>query len=216
MRLLLLFLLTFYNFYLFSQSIELKKAYKQTNKYFKEKNFNQAFLSNEIALALSVKEFGLTHLTTATLLENKGRLLLELKKYQQAEMQFRDVINIRNKLIDAYHPDIAEPLNYLALSLRKQNKLKEAIEEHNKVLNIMSNVIANNPGQISELSRRSALYRARAYHTKGRLLIEEGNYLEAEGNFKIAGKIYERTLGKNKKELEVLKLEIKKLKQKIN
>ena len=131
-------------------------------------------------------------------------------------MQFRNVINIRNELIDAYHPDIAEQLNYLALSLRKQNKLKEAIEEHNKVLNIMSNVIANNPGQISELSRRSALYRARAYHTKGRLLIEEGNYLEAEGNFKIAGKIYERTLGKNKKELEVLKLEIKELKEKIN
>ena len=216
MRLLLLFLLTFCNSYLFSQSIELKKAYKQTNKYFKEKNFNQAFLSNEIALALSVEEFGLTHLTTATLLENKGRLLLNLKKYQQAEMQFRDVINIRNKLIDAYHPDIAEPLNYLALSLRKQNKLKEAVEEHNKVLNIMSNVIANNPGQISELSRRSALYRARAYHTKGRLLIEEGNYLEAEGNFKIAGKIFERTLGKNKSELEVLKLDIKELKEKIN
>ena len=33
------------------------------------------------------------HLTTATLLENKGRLLLELKKYDQAEIQFRDVIN---------------------------------------------------------------------------------------------------------------------------
>ena len=192
------------------------KYFQLKNLILQEKNFNQAFLSNERALALSVKEFGLTHLTTATLLEKKGRLLLELKKYKQAEMQFRDVINIRNKLIDAYHPDIAEPLNYLALSLRKQNKLKEAIEEHNKVLNIMSNVIANNPGQISELSRRSALYRARAYHTKGRLLIEEGNYLEAEGNFKIAGKIFERTLGKNKKELEVLKLEIKELKRKIN
>ena len=76
MRLLLITLLIFYNFNLISQSIELKNEYKQTNKYFKDKKFNQAFLSNERALALSVKEFGLNHLTTATLLENKGRLLL--------------------------------------------------------------------------------------------------------------------------------------------
>ncbi len=216
MRIILFFLLTFYNFYLFSQSPELKKEYKQTNKYFKLKKYHEAYLSNEKALALSLKEFGIEHLTTATLLENKGRLLLELNNYNAAEKQFREVLDIRDRLIDGYNPDIAEVLNYLALSLRKQNKLKEAIIEHNKVLNIMSNIIANNPGQISELSRRSALYRARAYQTKGQLLIKEGNYIEAKGNFNIAGKIFERTLGKNKKELEILKAEIERLKEKIN
>lgn len=216
MRIILFFLFSFYNFYLYSQSTDLKKEYKLTNKYFKEKKFNEALSSNEKALKLSLKEFGLTHLTTATLLENKGRLLLELNEYKDAEMQFREVLVIRKSLIDNYNPDIAEALNYLALSLRKQNKLKEAITEHNKVLNIMSNVIANNPGQISELSRRSALYRARAYQTKGQLLITEGNYSEAEGNFNIAEKIFERTLGNNKKELELLKVEIEKLKEKIN
>ena len=216
MRIILFFLFSFYNFYLYSQSTDLKKEYKLTNKYFKEKKFNEALSSNEKALKLSLKEFGLTHLTTATLLENKGRLLLELNEYKDAEMQFREVLVIRKSLIDNYNPDIAEALNYLALSLRKQNKLKEAITEHNKVLNIMSNVIANNPGQISELSRRSALYRARAYQTKGQLLITEGNYSEAEGNFNIAEKIFERTLGNNKKELELLKAEIEKLKEKIN
>ena len=201
---------------MYSQSTDLKKEYKLTNKYFKEKKFNEALSSNEKALKLSLTEFGLTHLTTATLLENKGRLLLELNEYKDAEMQFREVLVIRKSLIDNYNPDVAEALNYLALSLRKQNKLKEAITEHNKVLNIMSNVIANNPGQISELSRRSALYRARAYQTKGQLLITEGNYSEAEGNFNIAEKIFERTLGNNKKELELLKAEIEKLKEKIN
>ena len=216
MRIILFFLFSFYNFYLYSQSTDLKKEYKLTNKYFKEKKFNEALSSNEKALKLSLKEFGLTHLTTATLLENKGRLLLELNEYKDAEMQFREVLVIRKSLIDNYNPDIAEALNYLALSLRKQNKLKEAITEHNKVLNIMSNVIANNPGQISELSRRSALYRARAYQTKGQLLITEGNYSEAEGNFNIAEKIFERTLGNNKKELELLKVEIEKIKEKIN
>ena len=211
MRLILFFLIALYNFHLFSQSTNLKKEYSLTNK-----NYINAFLSNEKALALAFKEFGPSHLTTATLLENKGRLLLELNKYKEAEIEFRSVLDIRNKLIDGYNPDIADALNYLALSLRKQNKLKEAIIEHNKVLNIMSNVIANNPGQISELSRRSALYRARAYQTKGQLLVTEGNYSEAQGNFNIAGKIFERTLGNNKKELEVLKAEIKKLKEKLN
>ena len=216
MKIILFILIIINNYHLFSQSTELKSEYKLTNKYFKEKNFKKAILSNEKAIGLSIKEFGKNHLTTATLLENKGRLLLELDQFTEAEKEFRAVLKIRRKLIDKYSPDIAEALNYLALSLRNQNKLKEAIIEHNKVLNIMSNVIANNPGQISELSRRSALYRARAYQTKGQLLISQGNFMEAEGNFNIAGRIFERTLGNNKKELDVLHAEIRKLKEIIN
>ena len=215
-KLLFIILKTLYNFYLHSQSIELKEKYKLTNKYFKEKKYKEAIYSNENALQLSINEFGKNHLTTATLYENKGRLLLELNNFSEAEVQFRKVLEIRNILLEDYNPDVAEALDYLALSLRKQNKLNEAISEHNKVLNIMGNIIANNPGQISELSRRSALYRARAYQTKGQLLIREGNYNDAKGNFNIAGKIFERTLGNNKKELELLKVEIKKLKEIIN
>tara|TARA_B100000029_G_scaffold47716_1_gene43746 strand:- start:491 stop:1147 length:657 start_codon:yes stop_codon:yes gene_type:complete len=216
MKLIIIVLFLIYNFNLFSQSTELKKEYRLTNKYYKEKNYSEALQSNQKALNLSIEEFGENHLTTATLYENKGRLLLELSEYGLAEIQFRNVVGIREKLITDYNPDMAEAYNYLALSLRKQNKLDEAIIEHNKVLNIMSNVIANNPGQISELSRRSALYRARAYQTKGQLLIKEGNYKEAEGNFKIAGRIFERTLGENKRELEVLKIEMQKLKETLN
>ena len=197
---------------LYSQSNELKNEYRQTNKFFKEKNYSKALETNEKALKLSIKEFGKNHLTTATLYENKGRLLIELKNYSKAEEILREVVEIRNNLIKDYSPEHAEALNYLAISLRKQNKLEKAMLEHEKVLKIMGNIIANNPGQISELSRRSALYRARAYHTKGKLLIEQGNYSDAAGNFKIASKIYERTLGKNKKELEDLMIEINKLK----
>ena len=76
----------------------------------------------------------------------------------------------------------------------------------------MGNVIANNPGQISELTRRSALYRARAYQTKGQILLKENKVEDAKGNFRIAIRIFERTLGKNKKELDFLKDKIKSLK----
>ena len=204
-KLLLLLILSFTSAFLNSQSLELKNEFKVTKRLFKEKKFHDALISNDKALQLSNIEFGEKHLTTATLLENKGRLLLELDEFYKAELIFRDVHEIREELINKNHPDIAEALNYLALSLRFQNKLNDAISVHNKVLSMMASVIANNPGQISELTRSSALYRARAYETKGIQLIKQNKLEEAKGNFRIAIKIFDRTLGKDKRELILLK-----------
>ena len=204
-KLVLLLILSFTSAFLNSQSLELKNEFKVTKRLFKEKKFHDALISNDKALQLSNIEFGEKHLTTATLLENKGRLLLELDEFYKAELIFRDVHEIREELINKNHPDIAEALNYLALSLRFQNKLDDAILVHNKVLTMMASVIANNPGQISELTRSSALYRARAYETKGIQLINQNKLEEAKGNFRIAIKIFDRTLGKDKRELILLK-----------
>ena len=198
-------MLTLTSAFLNSQSLELKNEFKVTKRLFKDKKFHDALISNDKALQLSNIEFGEKHLTTATLLENKGRLLLELEEFYKAELIFRDVYKIREELINKNHPDIAEALNYLALSLRFQNKLDDAILAHNKVLTMMASVIANNPGQISELTRSSALYRARAYETKGIQLIKQNKIEEARGNFRIAIKIFDRTLGKDKRELILLK-----------
>ena len=198
-------MLTLTSAFLNSQSLELKNEFKVTKRLFKDKKFHDALISNDKALQLSNIEFGEKHLTTATLLENKGRLLLELEEFYKAELIFRDVYKIREELIHKNHPDIAEALNYLALSLRYQNKLDDAILVHNQVLTMMASVIANNPGQISELTRSSALYRARAYETKGIQLIKQNKLEEAKGNFRIAIKIFDRTLGKDKRELILLK-----------
>ncbi len=210
-KLLLLLILSFTSTFLNSQSLELKNEFKVTKRLFKEKKFHDALISNDKALQLSNIEFGEKHLTTATLLENKGRLLLELKQFYKAELIFIEVHKIREELIKKNHPDIAEALNYLALSLRFQNKLNDAISVHNKVLSMMASVIANNPGQISELTRSSALYRARAYETKGIQLIKQNKLEEAKGNFRIAIKIFDRTLGKDKRELIFLKDKLKNL-----
>ena len=204
-KIILFFILILTSNFLYSQSLELKKEFAATMNLFKQSRYNEALKSNEKALILSNKEFGKEHLTTATLLENKGRLLLEVGNFYEAETILRNVYQIREKLISKNHPDTADALNYLALSLRFQDKLKQAIVIHNKVLTIMGNIIANNPGQISELSRRSALYRARAYETKGLQLLRQNKKDEAKGNFRIAIKIFDRTLGKNKKELILLK-----------
>ncbi len=198
-------MLTLTSAFLNSQSLELKNEFKATKRLFKDKKFHDALISNDKAIQLSSIEFGEKHLTTATLLKNKSRLLLELERFYKAELIFRDVYKIRKELINKNHPEIAEALNYLALSLRFQNKLDDAIIVHNKVLTMMASVIANNPGQISELTRSSALYRARAYETKGMQLIKQNKLVEAKGNFRIAIKIFDRTLGKDKRELILLK-----------
>ena len=207
-------MLTLTSAFLNSQSLELKNEFKVTKRLFKDKKFHDALISNDKALQLSNIEFGEKHLTTATLLENKGRLLLELEEFYKAELIFRDVHTVREELINKNHPDIAEALNYLALSLRFQNKLDDAISVHNQVLTMMASVIANNPGQISELTRRSALYRARAYETKGIQLIKQNKLEEAKGNFRIAIKIFDRTLGKDKRELILLNDKLNNLNEK--
>ena len=204
-KLLLLLILTLTSAFLNSQSLELKNEFKVTKRLFKEKKFHDALISNDKALQLSNIEFGEKHLTTATLLENKGRLLLELEQFYKAELIFIEVHKIREELTNKKHPNIAEALNYLALSLRFQNKLDDAIIVQNQVLTMMASVIANNPGQISELTRSSALYRARAYETKGIQLIKQNKLEEAKGNFRIAIKIFDRTLGRDKRELILLK-----------
>ena len=135
-------MLTLTSAFLNSQSLELKNEFKVTKKLFKEKKFHDALISNDKALQLSNIEFGKKHLTTATLLENKGRLLLELEQFYKAELIFIEVHKIREELIKKNHPDIAEALNYLALSLRFQNKLDDAILVHNQVLTMMASVIA--------------------------------------------------------------------------
>ena len=192
----------------FSQSTELRDEFLLTNKLYKDKKYNEALASNNRALLLSKKEFGEEHLTTATLYENKGRLLMQTKKFHKAEITFKKVVDIREKLLEFHDPSIAEALDYLAVSLRKQDKYNLALDVHNKVLTIMAKVIANNPGQITELSRRSALYRARAFKTKGDILIAQGFNQEALGNYKTASKIFERTLGIDSKEFMELKEQI--------
>ncbi len=202
-------------FQLCGQSKELKYQFSLTSKLFKNNQFQDALIENDKALFLSQKEFGTNHLTTATLYENKGRLLLKLNNYDKAGVTFKRVIKIRKSLLNKYDPAIAEALDYLAISLRKQNDYAKAEKIHSQVLGIMGKIIANNPGQISELSRLSALYRARAYHNKGDQLIEMGDFLSAIGNYKTAVKIYERTLAINDYELEEITIKLNKYKNTI-
>ena len=196
-----------YSHIVFSQSIELRNAFITTSKFWSQKKYEKFFFFNEKAIQLSLIEFGSKHNSTATLLENKGRLLIKLKKFKEAQLEFEKVLKIRKNQKKINHLELADTLNYLSISLRMQKKFKKALQKHDEVLNIMSKIIATNPGKISDLSRRSAIYRARALHTKGDYYRKEGLNSDAEGNYIVASRIYITTLGQNSDELkEVLSI----------
>ena len=112
--------------------------------------------------------------------------------------------------------DIAEVLNYIALTNRKLSKYNQALEYHNDALLIMSRSITkSNPHAINEKTRKGALYKASAMHTKALIEIENNNIIEAIGLLKTASRIFLHSLGKDKTELaeayEVLYEQAKKI-----
>ena len=175
----------------YAQSTELRDAFIKTSTAFKSKNYGIAEKAANKAIKLSKKEFGLIHATTATLMENRGRIYLITKKFVLAENNFRESLNIRNEVLDPDDPEIAEILDYLAQSIRNQNRLTEAVEIHNEALLIMSNAIARDPHAISLLTRKAALIRAQALYSRAKSLHSKGSIEESLGYYRNSIKIFE-------------------------
>ena len=58
--------------------------------------------------------------------------------YENAEASFQKVLEIRKKILKNDHTDIAEVLNFIALSNRKLLKYDKALNYHNEALLVMS------------------------------------------------------------------------------
>ena len=200
-----LFLITsLYSISSYGQSTELRDAFIKTSKAFKSKDYNAAELAANEAIKLAVKEFGLLHATTATLLENKGRIYLLTEKFNKAEKNFRESLNIRLEVLDPGDTEIAEVLDYLAQSVRNQNRPSEALEIHNKALLIMSNAIARDPHAISLLTRKAALIRAQALYSRAKSLHTNGKIEESLGYYRNSIKIFEGVHKKNHRDIEYI------------
>ena len=191
MSIFLFFLTILYSISSYGQSTELRDAFIATSKAFKSKNYEIAEKAANEAIKLSKKEFGLMHATTATLMENRGRIYLLTRKFDLAENNFRESLNIRNEVLDPGDTEIAEVLDYLAQSIRNQNRPTEALEIHNRALLIMSNAIARDPHAISLLTRKAALIRAQALHSRAKSLHSNGSVEESLGYYRNSLKIFE-------------------------
>ena len=186
----------------FSQSTELRESLKNTKNFYKEGNLNEAIISALNAIKFSKTDFGREHYYTATLIENLGIIQYELLLYEDAKKSFIEVLNIRKIALDQDHTDIAEAINYIALTNRKLLQYKEAIHYHNEALLVMSRSITkSNPHAMNEKNRKGAIFKASALHTKALIEIKNKNISDAIGLLKTSSKIFFNTLGKDKSQL---------------
>ena len=170
---LILFIISmFLGSYSHAQSTKLRDAFKNSKTSYQSGNLEKAIKYTKEAIALSEIDFGINHFYTATLIANLGTLQYEKSLFKDSELSFLKSLNIRKKVLDIDHEDIAETLNYIALNNRKLNKFEEALNYHNEALLIMSRSIAKtNPHAMNERNRKGALYRASAMHTKAFCLL---------------------------------------------
>ena len=185
-----------------SQSIELREALKNTKAMYNNGKLQEAIYSAIKAIELSKKDFGKNHFYTATLIENLGIIQYESLMYSNAEKSFKEVLEIRKKILKTDHTDIAEVLNFIALSNRKLLKYNKALNYHNEALLVMSRIITkSNPNAMNEQNRKGAMYRASAMHTRALIAVKNENIDDAIGLLKTSAKIFYNTLGKDKKQL---------------
>lgn len=72
----------------------------------------------------------------ASLLEVLGTVYQNMGQYEKAQSQFEEALNLRHKVIDAFHPDIARNLNEIASTLLyrgKRDRAREFLAEALKV-----------------------------------------------------------------------------------
>jgi len=196
-------LLIFLNINLaYSQSIELRESLKNTKTFYKEGKLKEAVNYAKEAIKFSKNDFGINHYYTATLIENLGIIQYELSMYEDAKDSFVEVLNIRKTSLKEDHIDIAESLNYIALTNRKLYQYDDAISYHNEALLVMSRSITkSNPHAMNEKNRKGAIFRASALHTKALIEIKNRNTSDAIGLLLTSSKIFYNTLGKDKTQL---------------
>lgn len=217
----IIIIILFFNFLninlIFSQSLELRESVKETKSLYKEGKLNDAVKSALQAIKYSNNDFGKDHYYTATLIENLGIIQYELLMYEDAKKSFLEVYEIRKIVLDKDHIDIAESLNYIALTNRKLHQYDTAIYYHNEALLVMSRSLTkSNPHAMNEKSRKGAIFRACALHTKALIEIKNKNLDDAIGLLKTSSKIFYNTLGKDKSQLIENYEELIKLAQSIN
>ena len=187
---------------IFSQSLELRESVKNTKTLYKEGKLNDAVKPALRAIQYSYNDFGKDHYYTATLIENLGIIQYELLMYEDAKKSFMEVLEIRKIALDPDHTDIAEALNYIALTNRKLHQYDTSIYYHNEALLVMSRSLTkSNPHAMNEKSRKGAIFKACALHTKALVEIKNKNLDDAVGLLKASSKIFYNTLGKDKSQL---------------
>jgi tetratricopeptide (TPR) repeat protein len=138
------------------------------------------------SLAISEKELGANHPSTATVLNNLAGLYKSIGRYAEAELLYVRSLAINEKELGANHPDTAAILNNLAELYRSLGRYAEAEPLFVRSLAIKEEELgANHPDTASSLNNLALLYESL------------GRYAEAELRFVRSLAINEKKLGAN-------------------
>ncbi len=146
----------------FGQSVELRTVHRQVEDMFEKGHYDDAVPFAEQAVQLSEQEFGAEHPTTATLIDNLARLHRLQGRFDTAKILYRRGLAIRTISLETNHPDLAASHDNLGIVYTALERYADAEEQHSEAVRIMVDSLARRPHVVAQLSRLSALYRARA------------------------------------------------------
>ncbi len=102
----------------------------------------------------------------AAVLNNYGRLLDAMRKYDEAYAKYQEAFDIYSELLDADHPDIIYTRNNLGLALYRAGRFDEAVRELQEVVRLRRRVLGDmHPGVASSLTVLGSVKSALEDHT---------------------------------------------------
>ena len=123
-------------------------------------------------------------------LNNLASIYFGEAKYGEAEPLYRRVLEIREQVLGANHPDVAQTLNSLGLVLQNEGSYDDAERIHKRALAIREQALgANHPLVAQTLSNLGGVYNL------------QGRSAQAEGLFERALAIREQAFGANSREV---------------
>jgi tetratricopeptide (TPR) repeat protein len=144
----------------------------------------QRYISHAQLCANYIKQWNFVFPEAAHLLNEAGFYLYEMAQYMMAEPLLQEARRIRERTLEAYHPDIAMTFNHLGELYRMQGKYQEAEPLYQRALAIREQHLgAEHPDTASSLNNLAALYQ------------DQGKYIQAKRLYQRALTIQEKRLG---------------------
>jgi tetratricopeptide (TPR) repeat protein len=131
-----------------------------------------------------IEQEQLTSYAARRLLYQTGLYLHEHARYAEAEAFYQHSLRIREQVLGPDHPQVASPLNGLAILYKDQGKYAESEPLYQRALHIWELALGpDHPQVASPLNGLANLYK------------EQGKYVEAEPLYQRALHIWEQALG---------------------
>jgi len=172
-----------------TQRIWVERTVKALNCAFPEIEYNNWDLCDKLLPHIQtcekyIKKWNMETKEFAKLLNSTGNYLYERARFKECELYFNSSFDIRKKILDSTHPDIAESMTDLAALYVFQGRYSEAEPLIKRALEIREIVLGpEHPDTAASLNILAGTYNS------------QGRYSEAEPFFKRALEIREKALG---------------------